>query len=196
MIFFQLPNTRTVTTMFLHTCTLYVYVYILYIHVRTCTGACTCMHVQMYMFKFSFKLFLISHSMQLASGEFMAAYCLTEPLSGSDASVSPNTHCTYTCTCTVCTCSFTPCYIQQSIRTRAVKSEDGKHYILNGSKIWLVSCLISLFLDLSLSLPPSLHPSFTISLSLSLTTGSVMVVWQRCLQSSPRLLSLTPRLER
>lgn len=27
----------------------------------------------------------------------------------------------------------------QSIRTRAVKTDDGKHYILNGSKIWLVS---------------------------------------------------------
>ena len=45
----------------------------------------------------------------LASGETMAAFCLTEPASGSDAS---------------------------SIRTRAVLSEDGKHFILNGSKIW------------------------------------------------------------
>jgi very long chain acyl-CoA dehydrogenase len=46
---------------------------------------------------------------RLSSGELVAAYCLTEPSSGSDAS---------------------------SIRTRAVKSEDGKHYILNGGKIW------------------------------------------------------------
>lgn len=45
----------------------------------------------------------------LATGEKFAAFCLTEPSSGSDAS---------------------------SIRTRAVLSEDGKHYILNGSKIW------------------------------------------------------------
>lgn len=46
----------------------------------------------------------------LASGEKMAAYCLTEPTSGSDAS---------------------------SIRTRAELSDDGKNYILNGGKIWI-----------------------------------------------------------
>lgn len=46
----------------------------------------------------------------LASGEKMAAFCLTEPASGSDAS---------------------------SIRSRAVLSEDGKHFILNGTKIWI-----------------------------------------------------------
>ncbi|XP_005106264.1 very long-chain specific acyl-CoA dehydrogenase, mitochondrial [Aplysia californica] len=46
----------------------------------------------------------------LASGETIAAFCLTEPASGSDAS---------------------------SIRTRAVMSEDGEHFILNGSKIWI-----------------------------------------------------------
>ncbi|XP_057656390.1 very long-chain specific acyl-CoA dehydrogenase, mitochondrial [Diorhabda carinulata] len=42
-------------------------------------------------------------------GEF-AAFCLTEPSSGSDAG---------------------------SIKTRAELSSDGKHYILNGSKIWI-----------------------------------------------------------
>ncbi|XP_013389878.1 very long-chain specific acyl-CoA dehydrogenase, mitochondrial [Lingula anatina] len=47
---------------------------------------------------------------QCAMGEKMAAFCLTEPSSGSDA---------------------------QSVRTRAVLSEDGKHYILNGGKIWI-----------------------------------------------------------
>jgi len=47
---------------------------------------------------------------KLAAGEEMAAFCLTEPASGSDAS---------------------------SIRTRAELSPDGKHYILNGSKIWI-----------------------------------------------------------
>ncbi|XP_071503962.1 very long-chain specific acyl-CoA dehydrogenase, mitochondrial-like [Diadema antillarum] len=46
----------------------------------------------------------------LAAGEKMAAFCLTEPASGSDAS---------------------------SIRSKAVLSEDGKHFILNGSKIWI-----------------------------------------------------------
>ncbi|XP_012252201.1 very long-chain specific acyl-CoA dehydrogenase, mitochondrial [Athalia rosae] len=39
-----------------------------------------------------------------------AAFCLTEPSSGSDAG---------------------------SIRSRAVKSADGSHYVLNGSKIWI-----------------------------------------------------------
>lgn len=46
----------------------------------------------------------------LASGEKLAAYCLTEPSSGSDA---------------------------QSIRSRAELSADGKHYVLNGTKIWI-----------------------------------------------------------
>lgn len=40
----------------------------------------------------------------------MAAFALTEPSSGSDAG---------------------------SIRSRAVPSEDGSHYVLNGSKIWI-----------------------------------------------------------
>lgn len=46
----------------------------------------------------------------LATGEKIAAFALTEPGSGSDAN---------------------------SIKTRAVLSEDKKHYILNGSKIWI-----------------------------------------------------------
>ncbi|XP_064639189.1 very long-chain specific acyl-CoA dehydrogenase, mitochondrial-like [Lineus longissimus] len=47
---------------------------------------------------------------RLATGKQMAAFCLTEPSSGSDAS---------------------------SIRTRAVKSADGSHYVLSGNKIWI-----------------------------------------------------------
>merc|ERR1712029_287750 len=47
---------------------------------------------------------------QLASGEQFAAFALTEPSSGSDAN---------------------------SIKTRAELSPDGKHYILNGAKIWI-----------------------------------------------------------
>lgn len=47
---------------------------------------------------------------KLATGEHMAAFALTEPSSGSDAG---------------------------SIQTRAVLSEDGKHFVLNGSKIWI-----------------------------------------------------------
>ncbi|KAK5978147.1 Very long-chain specific acyl-CoA dehydrogenase [Trichostrongylus colubriformis] len=46
----------------------------------------------------------------LATGRKFAAFCLTEPGSGSDAN---------------------------SIKTRAEKSSDGKHYILNGGKIWI-----------------------------------------------------------
>ncbi|KAK1339574.1 hypothetical protein QTO34_018127 [Cnephaeus nilssonii] len=49
---------------------------------------------------------------KLASGEHIAAFCLTEPASGSDAA---------------------------SIRTRASLSEDQKHYILNGSKVWITN---------------------------------------------------------
>ncbi|XP_017469665.1 PREDICTED: very long-chain specific acyl-CoA dehydrogenase, mitochondrial, partial [Rhagoletis zephyria] len=47
---------------------------------------------------------------QLSSGKVYAAFALTEPSSGSDAG---------------------------SIKTRAIKSEDGKYFILNGSKIWI-----------------------------------------------------------
>ncbi|XP_042311421.1 complex I assembly factor ACAD9, mitochondrial isoform X4 [Sceloporus undulatus] len=47
---------------------------------------------------------------KLASGEYIAAFCLTEPGSGSDAA---------------------------SIQSRATLSEDGKNFILNGSKIWI-----------------------------------------------------------
>ena len=46
----------------------------------------------------------------LISGEKIGAFCLTEPTSGSDAN---------------------------SIRSKAILSDDGKHYILNGNKIWI-----------------------------------------------------------
>jgi acyl-CoA dehydrogenase family protein 9 len=49
---------------------------------------------------------------KLATGEMIAAFCLTEPSSGSDAF---------------------------SIRTRAVKSADGSHYVLEGEKIWITN---------------------------------------------------------
>ncbi|XP_016071128.1 PREDICTED: acyl-CoA dehydrogenase family member 9, mitochondrial, partial [Miniopterus natalensis] len=49
---------------------------------------------------------------KLASGEHIAAFCLTEPASGSDAA---------------------------SIQTRALLTEDKKHYILNGSKVWITN---------------------------------------------------------
>ena len=49
---------------------------------------------------------------KLVTGEFKASYCLTEPSSGSDA---------------------------LSAKTTAVLSEDGKHYILNGQKMWITN---------------------------------------------------------
>ena len=49
---------------------------------------------------------------KLATGEWLAAYALTETSSGSDA---------------------------MNARTKAVLSEDGKHYILNGSKMWITN---------------------------------------------------------
>ncbi|HEX2920657.1 MAG TPA: acyl-CoA dehydrogenase family protein [Bacteroidales bacterium] len=47
-----------------------------------------------------------------ATGEFIGAYCLTEPGAGSDAN---------------------------SGKTNAKLSEDGKHYILNGQKMWITN---------------------------------------------------------
>lgn len=49
---------------------------------------------------------------KLASGEWKACYCLTEPSSGSDAN---------------------------SGKTNAKLSNDGKHYILNGQKMWITN---------------------------------------------------------
>ena len=49
---------------------------------------------------------------RLAKAEILAAYALTEPLAGSDA---------------------------LAIRTRADLSTDGKHYILNGQKMWITN---------------------------------------------------------
>jgi len=49
---------------------------------------------------------------KLASGEWCGAYCLTEPGAGSDA---------------------------MNAKTKAVLSEDGKHYILNGEKMFITN---------------------------------------------------------
>ncbi len=48
----------------------------------------------------------------LASGAWKACYCLTEPSAGSDAN---------------------------SGKTKATLSEDGKHYVLNGQKMWITN---------------------------------------------------------
>lgn len=49
---------------------------------------------------------------KLASGEMLAAYCLTEPGAGSDANAG---------------------------KTKAVLTEDGSHYVLNGQKMWITN---------------------------------------------------------
>jgi len=49
---------------------------------------------------------------KLATGEMIAAFCLTEPSSGSDAA---------------------------SIKTKAVPTEDGSDYIITGSKLWITN---------------------------------------------------------
>ncbi|MBP6385446.1 MAG: acyl-CoA dehydrogenase family protein [Pseudarcicella sp.] len=49
---------------------------------------------------------------KLATGEWKASYCLTEPDSGSDANAG---------------------------KTKAVLTEDGKHYIINGQKMWITN---------------------------------------------------------
>ena len=49
---------------------------------------------------------------KLASGEYLGSYCLTEPGAGSDAN---------------------------SGKTRAVLSDDGKFYVLNGQKMWITN---------------------------------------------------------
>jgi len=49
---------------------------------------------------------------KLATGEWKAAYCLTEPDSGSDAN---------------------------SGKTKAVLSEDGTHYLITGQKMWITN---------------------------------------------------------
>jgi alkylation response protein AidB-like acyl-CoA dehydrogenase len=49
---------------------------------------------------------------KLATGEWKACYCLTEPSSGSDAN---------------------------SGKTKAALSADGKHYIINGQKMWITN---------------------------------------------------------
>lgn len=49
---------------------------------------------------------------KLATGEYKAAYCLTEPDSGSDAN---------------------------SGKTKATLTKDGKHYLINGQKMWITN---------------------------------------------------------
>jgi len=49
---------------------------------------------------------------KLTSGEWKAAYCLTEPDAGSDANAG---------------------------KTKAILTDDGKHYLINGQKMWITN---------------------------------------------------------
>ncbi|MFN6117791.1 MAG: acyl-CoA dehydrogenase family protein [Flavobacteriales bacterium] len=49
---------------------------------------------------------------KLATGEWKASYCLTEPGAGSDA---------------------------KSGKTKSVLTPDGKHYVINGQKKWITN---------------------------------------------------------
>jgi len=55
---------------------------------------------------------MVKYIPNLANGKWKACYCLTEPSSGSDAN---------------------------SGKTKAVLTPDGKHYILNGQKMWITN---------------------------------------------------------
>lgn len=67
----------------------------------------------------------------IASGEVIGAYALTEPQSGSDAS---------------------------NMRTRAVLSEDGSHYVINGKKSWITSGPVAKYIMLFAMTDPEQGP--------------------------------------
>jgi len=64
----------------------------------------------------------------IASGEEIGAYALTEPQSGSDAG---------------------------NMRARAVKSDDGEHYVLNGKKSWITSGPVARYIVAFLATDPA-----------------------------------------
>ncbi len=69
----------------------------------------------------------------VASGEAIGAYALTEPQSGSDAS---------------------------NIRVTAVLSEDGSHYVINGTKSWITSGPVAKYMLLFAQTDPDAKPRY------------------------------------
>lgn len=67
----------------------------------------------------------------IASGEEIGAYALTEPQSGSDAG---------------------------NMKARAVKSDDGGHYVLNGKKSWITSGSVARYIVAFLATDPAQGP--------------------------------------
>ena len=68
---------------------------------------------------------------KLASGQLIACYCLTEPGSGSDAA---------------------------SVKTRAVLSPDGSHFVLTGNKLWITNGGIASFMTVFAKTSPGGRP--------------------------------------
>ena len=69
----------------------------------------------------------------VASGKVIAAYALTEPQSGSDAG---------------------------NIRVTAVLSEDGSHYVVNGTKSWITSGPVAKYMLLFAQTDPEAQPRY------------------------------------
>jgi alkylation response protein AidB-like acyl-CoA dehydrogenase len=69
----------------------------------------------------------------VASGEAIGAYALTEPQSGSDAG---------------------------NIRTTAVRSPDGSHYVINGTKSWITSGPVAKYIVLFAQTDPDAKPRY------------------------------------
>lgn len=71
----------------------------------------------------------------VAGGEKIGAYSLTEPMSGSDAG---------------------------TMRSRAVRSEDGSHYIINGRKSWVTSAPVAdIIILFTMTAPEKAHRGVT-----------------------------------
>jgi alkylation response protein AidB-like acyl-CoA dehydrogenase len=69
----------------------------------------------------------------VASGEVIGAYALTEPQSGSDAG---------------------------NIRATAVRSPDGSHYVINGTKSWITSGPVAKYIVLFAQTDPDAEPRY------------------------------------
>ena len=69
----------------------------------------------------------------VASGEVIGAYALTEPQSGSDAG---------------------------NIRATAVRSPDGSHYVINGTKSWITSGPVARYIVLFAQTDPDAQPRY------------------------------------
>ena len=87
---------------------------------------------------------------KLATGELLAAYALTEPGSGSDALAA---------------------------KTKAVLTEDGTHYVLNGTKMWITNGgVANFYFVLARTNPDPKCPASKVDLSQAFCTSRHMTV--------------------